>query len=235
MFVDEARTFIDDSIGESWLNCLKKIYNEGTDFIDEGRPMKELVSINFIISKPNSKDSIIEKLGSKETIKEFLDTFFGKRKWLKDVDIKPNFGDFDAISYSVRLFNFNGFNQVENIIQRLSLIPESKRCLISLSMPDKDWDKDYLPCIDTIHFLLRDKHLHAYVHCRGLDFAQKAYANLICLAKLQERVLNGINKKTRDGNLIGSLNLMIDSCHFYEDTRYIVEEILQKEEKHEKT
>lgn len=207
---------------------LKKIYFEGNDFYDEGRPLIELINLRISIEKPDHKDNLIWSVCDKKTIKLFRDSFLGKEKWLEDVDITKNFEKTDAISYSVRLCDYEGFDQIKNVIKRLAKIPESKRCLISTPMPHKDWSLDYLPCIDTIHFLIRDSRLNAFIHCRGLDFAQKAYANFVCLAELQKYVLDEINKLSKIKYKIGGMEIMVDSAHIYSNTKNIAKNLITK-------
>lgn len=228
MFIKDCNTLIEKTIGKCWLETVRLILKSGNNYHDEGRPLKELTGVRLIITHPSPEDSIIDICGNKKTVSEFKKAFFGNQKWLKDVDISPNFGANDAISYSVRLFDYEGFNQIQNVIDRLAKIPESKRCLVSTPMPNKDWGRDYLPCIDTIHFLLRENKLNVFVHCRGLDFAQKAYANFTCLAKLQSYVAEEISKKTKNKLEVGNLDLLIDSAHIYKNTMPIVEKMLAK-------
>src|SRR3989338_2425289 len=182
MYISTTKTFITKTIGEGWLEILNYIITKGSDYHDEGRPIKEIIGIRLRVKSPNSNDEIINLKGKKSTIKEFRNAFLGNKIWLKDVDIKENFKEKEAISYSVRIQNFEGFNQYQNVINRISKIPETKRALISTPMPHRDWKLDYLPCIDAIHCLLRKNKMNMFVYCRGLDFGQKAYANFVCLA-----------------------------------------------------
>lgn len=227
-------TIIEKTIGIGWVKVLEAIYDKGMDFYDEGRPLRELTGVRIIIASPNYKDKLIWSICDQKTIEVFRNSFLGKEKWLKDVDIIKNFNQKEAISYSVRLFDYEGFDQVNNVIERLSKIPESKRCMIITPMPHKDWKLDYLPCIDTIHFLIRDDRLDVYVHCRGLDFAQKAYANFVCLAELQKYILDQINLRIAKKIKLGKIDLLVDSAHIYTNTMQIASNLIAQAKKIEK-
>ncbi|PIS07512.1 hypothetical protein COT78_03185 [Candidatus Berkelbacteria bacterium CG10_big_fil_rev_8_21_14_0_10_43_13] len=225
--------FVENTIGSAWFRILNLIVETGNDFYDEGRPLRELNGIKLTIRRPDHKDGFIWSVGNKKVIELFRKSFLGSEKWLEDVDIVQNFGKNDAISYSVRLFDYEGFDQVENIIERLVKIPESKRCMIITPLPHRDWKLDYLPCIDTIHFLTREDKINTYIHCRGLDFAQKAYANFICLAELQSYVLNEIIKRGGSKKYrLGTMDIMIDSAHIYSDTLPIAKKLIEKGRKY---
>jgi thymidylate synthase len=224
-----TRSIYGRTIGEAWLKTLAMIWYEGIDWFDGDRKMKEIIGLRLTIEEPCVYDEIIEKYGNKANIEEFQKAFFTPTLLIRDVDVRKNFEPWQAFTYWPRLHCL-GIDQVDKIIQRLSSMPESKRAVISVILPALDWHMDYMPCIDIMHFLLRPKGdnlaLNQFVYARGLDFGQKAYANLVVLARLQGEIKEAIEQKRGERIQMGNLDVFIGSAHIYEESYDYVLKIL---------
>lgn len=218
-----------DSIGHAWLKAMEEILSNGLDWHDEGRGLKEILGLRLTVSNPDENDPIVHQYGSKETIAEFEKAFFTPTLLLRDVDVRKNFEPWQALTYWPRLHAL-GIDQVEKVIERLSTIPESKRGIISALLPPLDWNMDYMPCVDVMHFILRPDGdgmaLHLFVYARGLDFAQKAYANMVVLARLQREVREAIEQRRGEQIRTGTMDLLVGSAHIYEECYALAEQIL---------
>lgn len=219
------------TIGQAWLKVIKRIWNDGIDWFDDGRKLKEILGLRVIVEEPRERDEVIEKYGVPENIKEFERAFFTPTLGLNDVDVRKNFEPWQALAYWPRIHAL-GVDQVEKVVQRLSSMPESKRAVVSVILPSLDWNMDYMPCIDIMHFLLRPKGkamaLHLLVYARGLDFGQKAYANLVVLAKLQKQVKEAIEQRRGEQIELGIMDMLIGSAHIYEESYKDVQRILEE-------
>jgi hypothetical protein len=223
-FLVEART-----IGQAWLEVIRTILEDGWDWFDEGRALKEVIGLRVVVQEPSEHDEIIGKYGVRGHVEEFERAFFTPTLWLRDVDVRKNFEPWQALTYWPRLHAL-GIDQVEKVIERLSSVPESKRAVISVLLPSLDWNMDYMPCIDIMHFMLRPGKeslaLHQFVYARGLDFGQKAYANMVVLARLQREIREAIEQRRGEPIELGTLDMFVGSAHIYEECYESMQRIL---------
>jgi thymidylate synthase len=197
-----------NSIGEAWLKSCKYIFENGAQIKDENKNLEEIMSLQLTIKKPSQNDSIIEKYGDKKGIEWMYSNFLEQ----KNVPELKN-----ALSYGTRLFNFKGKNQVNWVTERLKNKPRTKSATISMIMHD---DEDYIPCVSTLDFKIRDSKLVLTAMCRAIDFGKKVYANLLSLNKIQEMISKEINVP------VGELVMYAVSAHIYEEDYDKIKKIL---------
>lgn len=72
--------------------------------------------------------------------------------------------------YGPRLRNWNGVDQLSEVVKILRADPSSRRAVISIYDPDRDFvaSRD-IPCNNWLHFLLRDGRLDLHVAARSTD------------------------------------------------------------------
>lgn len=72
--------------------------------------------------------------------------------------------------YGPRLRNWNGVDQLAEIVKILGQDPLSRRAVASIYDPDRDFvaSRD-IPCNNWLHFLIRDGHLDLHVAARSTD------------------------------------------------------------------
>lgn len=189
-----------ETIGEGWLKSCRSILDSGIDIKDGDERLKEIIHLILTIKNPSVKDEIIETHGDKEMIEWMLSNFL-EQKTIPELN--------DSQSYGIRLFNYNGKDQVQWVIEKLKRKPESKSATIPMLMPNKD--SGYIPCVSLLDFKIRDDNLILTVLCRSLDFGRKAYANMVALHKIQKLVADELKVQ------IGALILHIISAHVYEN------------------
>jgi thymidylate synthase len=190
----EAKT-----IGEAWLESCSTILKNGEYAKDEDVRIKELTHLIVCVSSPQETDEIIERYGKKENIEWMMLNFFEQK-------LVPEFGN--SLSYGARLFDYDGKNQIQWVIEKLRKKPETKSATIPLLMPTKD--KSYIPCVSLLDFKIRDGGLMLTAFCRSLDFGTKAYANFAALARIQDMVAKELK--------IGKSKMVVHvvSAHVYE-------------------
>jgi len=196
------------TIGEAWIKALAHIMEKGKPMKDGEKNLKESMHLAVNVKKPSQTDEIIEKYGDKKMIDWMLSNFLEQKRV---PELK------NALSYGTRLFNYNGKNQVDWIINKLTKKPETKAATISMLMQD---DEDYIPCVSLLDFKLRKGKLNITAMCRAIDFGKKVYANLLALNKIQEIVAEKIGAKT------GELIMYNVSAHIYEENFEEVNKIL---------
>jgi thymidylate synthase len=156
-----------------------------------------------------------------------------------DFDVNPSFSP-GSKSYYARL---KEGKMMDFVVERLSLIPESKKAVISFI----HWDDykavlatpkdDYLPCIATIQFRLLNNddgyRMNTIFTARSMDAFQKGVGNLIAIATMSKKIAQRIEKKINKKIEIGSLDGMITDAHIYTENIYYAQELLKKYKKHE--
>lgn len=197
--------------GEAWIKSCQKIARTGSLTWDNKQKLKELLNVFIIIQNPYKKDKIIKQLGDTDMIKWMLNNF------LKKVPVL-NWG----YSYGSRFFSFGNekVNQVQDIIKKLTLNPDSKSATISLMNPAED--TAHVPCIVAIDFKLRNRTLTATAFFRSQDAGKKLYADILALGEIMKIIASKTNSKP------GPLNILISSLHFYLKDWEFIKKIIRK-------
>lgn len=72
--------------------------------------------------------------------------------------------------YGPRLRDWNGIDQLQKVIELLQTDPTSRRAVITLYDPDRDFTaSNDIPCNNWLHFIARDGKLHLHVAARSTD------------------------------------------------------------------
>ena len=184
------------SIGEAWLQALKFVLKKGKIVEDDKGTIIDIVPLFIEINNPSITDKVIDKYGNKGDL-DFL---------------QKNFTDLSEIeewgySYAQRLYDYNGINQINEVIYKLTNNLTSKSATISLLK--REDDKKHKPCLTTLDFKIRDEKLIIHAFFRSQDVGNKMYGDAHEIVKLG-RV---INEKLKIENI--NLLLSICSAHIY--------------------
>lgn len=202
----EART-----IGECWQKCISAVIAEGDLFFDEDVKIKEILGLTVSIDKPQLADPFIAKYGDSEVIRHTL------QKFSKGV-VMPN----RPFTYGERLYNKNGVDQIDWIINRLSTKRETKSATINL-LNEGD-NSNNLPCLTTIDVKIRQEKLNLQFFFRSQNIVGRQYANLLAIAKLQSDIAARLNLT------LGKLQGYVASAHIYEYDFAFAQKIINKED-----
>ncbi len=183
--------------GILWRDAAKMVYNEGSEVMDGEEHLRELINVMLICSNPTGRDAVLDNFADKEMIEFMLGNFLKMEPVL-------DWG----YSYGSRLFNYNGINQLEKVINKLKGNKEAKSATIDLMDPLNDGK--HVPCICTMDFKIRNGRLQCSAFFRSQDVGKKIYADIISIGELMKRVAQGTNLK------IGALHIFIASLHIYE-------------------
>lgn len=227
-----------ERIGSTWLSLVESILKNGEESIDEGRRRVSLQNIRIRSSYQYITDPVIEKYADKKNIQKILDLTF-KEHEMYDFDVNPSFSR-GSKSYYARI---EEGKMMDYVVERLSLIPESKKAVMSFI----HWDDykavlanpkdDYLPCVTTIQFRLLENDdsfkMNVVFTARSMDAYQKGVGNFIAIATISKKIAERLEKNLNKKIYIGSLDGMITDAHIYTENMYDAQELLKKYKKHE--
>jgi thymidylate synthase len=228
-----------ERIGSTWLSLIESVLKNGEETVDEGRRRISLQNIRVRSSFQHVTDPILEKYADKKNIQKILDLTF-KEPEMYDFDINPSFSR-GSKSYYARM---QEGKMMDYVVERLSLIPESKKAVISFI----HWDDykavlanpkdDYLPCITTVQFRLLENEgggyrMNTIFTARSMDAYQKGVGNFVAIATMSEKIAERLEKNLNKKIDIGNLDGMITDAHIYTENIYDAQELLKKYKKHE--
>lgn len=192
-----------NTVGNAWIVLADEILSKGFERKRGDETFTELKGISFSISGDIVDDDIIRKYGN-ETKIEWMRNDFEVLAPVKELQ--------DANSYASRLFDYCGKkNQIAWVVEKINEDCFTRSATITTFEPLTD--VYYIPCISMLDFDIEENTLNLYVYSRGLDFGNKAYGNMICIAD----ILNLVAKQT---NLsVGGICFICKSIHIY-DTEY---------------
>jgi thymidylate synthase len=200
-----------NSLGRCWHDVSALIMRSGADARYDGAPIKEIANLSAVVQEPDPHDTAIARFGDPAWLKWMHDNFFVQKP-------VPELGN--ASSYAIRLFNYEGLDQIQWAIDRLKQNPEARSAVITTFMPLAD--TSYIPCISMLDFWNPAGALELVVYAHSLDFGKKAYGNLVELAILQRMVAGGT------GWPIGKLIIHAKSVHIYEPEYDYMTDLLPK-------
>lgn len=175
----------------------------------------------------------MDKYADKEKIESIIYlTFQGEEMY--DFDIVPSFSA-GPKSYYARL---KDGKILEYIVDRLSIIPESKKAVISF-INWKDYElvmadhyDDYLPCMCTIQFrLIKEDNgwkMTTILYARSLDGFQKGAGNLLAAAMLSQKIAKQVEEKLKVPVVCGAIDCFVTDVHIYEECINNAKELIKK-------
>lgn len=185
------------TIGECWIECIKHVMINGSEHYDEDVKIKEVLGLSVEIMDPRLDDKTIEEFGDITVVNRTLDKF-SKGVCMPD---RP-------FTYGACIYDINGIDQFEWLIERLESKQEAKSATICLLTPgSKD---ENLPCLTTIDAKIRNNKLIVQFFFRSQNILGRQYANLLALVKLQNDIAQRCSVDA------GSLKGYVASAHIYE-------------------
>jgi thymidylate synthase len=189
----------EQTLGEAWLEVSRRIVQRGVPAVWGDAPTRELALLTLVVEHPDPRDELIAELGDPDWLRWMHENFFVQKE-------VAELGG--AASYAVRLFDYDGRDQIAWVVERLRADPESRDAAITTFQPATD--TTYVPCVSLLDFWLRDGAVELVVYAHSLDFGKKAYGNLVELAALQAHVAAELGAPS------GRLVLHVKTAHVYE-------------------
>jgi thymidylate synthase len=203
--VVESRT-----LGEAWLDVSRAILECGTAAAWGALPTLELSRLTVVVEHADPADGLIAELGDPAWLDWMHANFFDAAD-VVELD--------HAKSYAVRLFDYEGRDQIGWVIERLRGDPTARDAAITTLMPLTD--TSYVPCVSLLDFWLPEGSVELVVYAHSLDFGKKAYGNLVELARLQHLVAGELGAPT------GRLVVHVKSADVYESERALMERLVE--------
>lgn len=182
-----------------------------------------LSNVRIKSSVQNYPDLTIEEHCNSDQLKAMLDFMFNTDT-MEDIDVVKSFSR-GAKSYHRRI---KEGRMIEFVIERLSLIPESKKAVVVFPTYEdyaavmRNHRDDYLPCLVSIQFRLlpdgKDYVFHTTFYSRSMDAWQKGHGNLLSIAKLSDWVRENVSARIGRKIMLGPLDGMICDVHIYKET-----------------
>lgn len=185
------------SIVKAWKKAKTLILKKGIKVLDDNEVLFEVLDLFLIIRKPETSDQELEI--QNEEMKNWMLSNFTE---IKDIPELHN-----SKSYGWRLYNYQGKNQIDWIIDKLKKKRTTKSATIVTIHPE---DEDYIPCVSLLDFKIRDEELILSVTCRSLDFGKKSLYNLYALSDIAHNVA----KELQINRIV--LKAYVISAHVYE-------------------
>lgn len=193
MFNHTKTTF--EGIGELWIRCLSDIMEHGIWIKDNNEKLLEITNYYVEIKDVDESDMIIDRFADKGRI-AFLQEKYISKKILADY----------KVSYGQAIYDNNGVNQIDWVLQRLKNKIECKSATISLHTPGNE----HLACLSLLDFKVREGKLIMNVIYRSQNIFASQVGNLIALHRVQQKMAGQLNV------MCGSIELMIMSAHIYD-------------------
>ncbi|GEM_PF-3223998 len=122
----------------------------------------------------------------------------------------------DTYTYGRLLCSYNGFNQIENIINRLEKNLEDRACVASLWMPSIHLTQETeQPCLNLVHVLLRNNKINITAYIRSNDMYKAWPTNVAGLSYINYHIWSRLSEKYEDLKL-GYVTTISGSAHIYE-------------------
>lgn len=193
------------SLGEAWIKAMKAVMSEGEDIWDEDTALREIRNLYFTIEDIVDNDSIIQKYADHDRVQLM------KKKYATCGLV----GDY-KIDYGSYIYNNNGVNQIEWIIDRIKHKAETKSATITLHRPGEKM----LACLSMLDFKYRNNVLDMNAVYRSQNIYWSHPGNMLALRQIQKDVADALNLKT------GKVDLVVFSAHIYKSDFENVREIL---------
>ncbi len=193
------------TLGEAWLKAMQIVMNVGEDIWDEDIALREVRNLYITIEDIIDNDSVIQRYADHDRIQLM------KEKYATCGLV----GDY-KIGYGSYIYNNNGINQIEWVIDRIKHKPETKSATISLHKPGEDM----LACLSILDFKYRNGVLDMNVVYRSQNIYWSHPGNMLALRQIQKDVADELNLK------MGKVDLVVFSAHIYESDFDRVNEII---------
>jgi thymidylate synthase len=211
-----------DTIGEMWMGLVKAVVSAGAHSFDESRERLALSNLRVKSATQIAPDQTLEKYCDGAQLKAMIDFMF-EREVMEDIDVVKSFSP-GAKSYRKRI---KEGRLVDFVIERLSLIPESKKAAIVFPTYDdyaavmRNHGDDYMPCLVSIHFRLAPTGfgyvLNTTFFSRSMDVWQKGHGNFLSVAMLSDHIAKALTWRLSQNVALGFLDGMIADGHIYEE------------------
>jgi thymidylate synthase len=231
----------EQSLAQTYEKALVSLYTNGTrlqtQYDKTGAPLSIDATMNLTILEPMS-DPMIHKAfpGGIDDLKEYAMEICGvKDHWVKNIN-DPNdtrweytyhgrlvaYGAWRELQGGVsKEVGFFKINQIEKVIEKLSLQPYTRQAQMITWMPNLDFDCYDPPCLQSLWYRIMEddegvQWLNCNVRFRSNDAWGANFMNMFGFTLFNRDVIAaGVEKRTRKPVKLGRMNWHADSWHIY--------------------
>jgi len=204
-----------ESLPEAYHKSLLALHNEG-DILscnDWNQKQKE-VSMTFVAENPLA-EPMVSRL--------YIGGFHELQQYVMEVldgilDFKIGDGTCWEYTYHDRLVNYNGFDQVNFVVDELKRNSDSRRAVALIRDNKIDPFNEHAACLQHLQYFVRDGKLHCKVLMRSNDAAEAAFMNAFAFIMLQKSIAEKL------GVGVGSYTHRANSYHVYEKDFALIEQ-----------
>ena len=124
--------------------------------------------------------------------------------------------------YHARLFDYNGVDQIQYIIDTLKEKPTRRRAIAITPNPNTDNQKGIYPCLIYIWCIVRDWKLDLDIHFRGNDVYKKILMDILVWVWFMQRICEGLELDP------WTYTHFVNTAHFYEVDQMAIWELYNK-------
>jgi thymidylate synthase len=201
-----------------WLKILQNIMrygrNKTTRYTQENE-LKELLNIVAVVYDEDPEKPYLPHYFP--FTQKDLDTYYPQVLSAKKI---PGI----AYTYGQRLRNYDGVDQIQNIIDLIKNRPFSKKMIAVTAKVKEDWsvvNKGDTPCLTNVLCSIQDGKLFMTTHFRSQDMVHGWPRNVFSLRKLQKLIAD------QSGVPMGAFVMITHSAHIYSDDYELVENIVK--------
>ena len=203
------------TLPEAYHKAILALYNEGdvSSCNDWNQKQKE-VSMTFVAENP-LEEPMVSRL--------YIGGFYELQQYVMEVldgilDFKIGDGTCWEYTYHDRLVNYNGFNQIEFIINELQRNNDTRRAVAIIRDNKVDPFNVDPACLQHMQFFIRENKLHCKVLMRSNDATEASFMNAFAFIMLQKSIAD------RLGIEVGSYTHRANSYHCYEKDFKLLEQ-----------
>lgn len=222
----QPRLFSGDSAEQLYLDVLQALLEEGElvgsvqdrSSVGSGwglreRPTKELRHVTLILSNPRNRllsRMDMERIAPRAVCSILLDEMDLEALCFYDSKARAFSDDGKTVTtnYGYRIRHFDGVDQIAKVIEQFKSDPNTRRAVIHIHRME-DAEKKYDPCIDSLHFLLRNGALECQSFWRSENAFSLLPVNLFEFTLLHEFIAAQLQVE------VGIYAHTVTSLHYY--------------------
>ena len=204
-----------NTLPEAYHSAILGLYNEGSlESCNDWDQKQKEVSMTFVVENP-FQEPMVSKLyigGFRELQQYVLEVLDGI------LDFKIGDGTCWEYTYHDRLVNYNGFNQIQFIIDELKRNSDTRRAVAIIRDNAVDPFNVDPACLQHMQYFIRSDKLHCKVLMRSNDATEATFMNAFAFIMLQKYISDELNVE------VGSYTHRANSFHCYEKDFNLLEQ-----------
>jgi len=206
------------SLPEAYHKSLLALHEQGEVLpCTDWKQMQKEVTMTFVVEEPFC-EPMVSRL--------YIGGFQEMQQYVMEVldgilDFKIGDGNCWEYTYHDRLVNYNGFDQVEFIVNELKRNTDTRRAVAIIRDNAVDPFNADPACLQHMQFLIRGGKLHCKVLMRSNDAAEATFMNAFAFIMLQKKIAD------RLGVEMGMYTHRANSYHCYEKDFKLLEQYVR--------